>query len=402
MYIKYIVLPEKSAYSKVFSVKPEPISTLWNMLHEIIDPRRPQGKRHDLATLLTLAILAICCGQESYLAMNEWSINYQKMLLTHVSFLSGHTPDAATFHRVFARLDGMKFEKIVGQWLQAVIPTEKGEGIALDGKSLHGTVFHLVAAFSHIAKSVLFQMGTETKGKELVVGSEVLRHVLIKDRVVTGDALFAQRTLCEQIVKEQGGYVIRVKSNQEKLEKDIRLFFEELPFGKGIETTKTKDLWKGQKEIREIAVSTDPQLLSYLNWPGITHVWQQTKTVTRRNKEGLVKTTTECSVGIACIPKEIRQENNISHQIQEYIRGHWSIENRLHRQRDVILHEDKATIRKGHAPQIMATTKNIVLSLFHRATVRNFKTAQRRFAAHPEELFSFLGLTQIQETYSYA
>jgi hypothetical protein len=67
MLAKYIVLPEKSAYSKVFSVKPEPITTLWFMLHEIVDPRRKQGKRHDLPTLLTLAILAICCGQESYL-----------------------------------------------------------------------------------------------------------------------------------------------------------------------------------------------------------------------------------------------------------------------------------------------------------------------------------------------
>jgi len=137
MLSKYIVLPEKSAYSKVFSVKPESITTLWFMLHEIVDPRRPQGRRHDLPTLLTLAILAISCGQESYAAMHEWSVNYQEMLCTNVFFLSGHTPDAATFQRVFARLDQIRFEEVIGQWLQAVIPTEKGEGIALDGKSLH-------------------------------------------------------------------------------------------------------------------------------------------------------------------------------------------------------------------------------------------------------------------------
>jgi predicted transposase YbfD/YdcC len=397
MYFKYIVLSEKSAYSKVFSVKPEPITTLWFMLHEIIDPRRPQGRRHDLPTLLTLAILSICCGQESYLAMHEWSVNYQEMLSIHVPFLSGHTPDAATFHRVFARLDGSKFEEIVGQWLQSVIPTEKGEGIALDGKSLHGTVFHLVASFSHIAKGVLFEMSTETKGKELVVGPKVLTHLSIKDRVVTGDALFAQRMLCEQIVKRHGGYVIRVKGNQENMESDIRLFFKDIPFGKKLHTSKTTDHWKGQKEIREISVSSDLQLLSYLNWPGLTDVWQQTKTVT---KDGYTKK--EIVVGIACIPEEIRQEDKIAQQIQDYIRGHWGIENRLHRQRDMVFHEDHSTIRKGNGPQIMAATKNIVLSVFHRATVRNFKTAQRRFASHPEELFAFLGLTQIQKAYTYA
>ena len=401
MYSKYIVLPEKSAYSKVFSVKPEPITTLWFMLHEIVDPRRPQGRRHDLPTLLTLAILAICCGQESYLAMHEWSVNYQEMLSTHVSFLAGHMPDAATFQRVFARLDKVSFEAVVGAWLQAVVPTEKGEGLAMDGKSLHGTGFHLVAAFSRVAKGVLFQMGTETKGKELVVGPDVLRHVTIKDRVVTGDALFAQRGLCDQIVKGNGGYVIRAKGNQEKLEEDIRVFFKDVPFGKQLQTYTETDRWKGQKEVREVSVSSDSQLLFYLNWPGLTHVWQQTKTVTKKDAEGNPQTTTVVSVGIACIPQGIRQED-IAQQVYAYIRGHWSIENRLHRQRDMVFHEDHATIRRGNAPQIMASTKNIVLSLFHRATVRSFTTAQRRFAAHPEELFAFLGLNQVQKAQIYA
>jgi len=397
MLIKYTVLPEKSAYSKVFSVKPEPITTLWFMLHEIPDPRRAQGRRHDLPTLLTLAILAICCGQESYLAMSEWSVNYQEMMETYIPFLAGHTPDSSTFHRVFARLDRKSFEAVVGKWLQAVIPTVKGEGIALDGKSLHGTPYHLVAAFSHIARAVLFEMGVETKGKELVVGPDVLRHLTITDRVVTADALFAQRELCKQIVTGGGGYVIRVKGNQETLEQDIRLFFADIPFGKKVDTAMTKDLWKGQKETRLVSVSSDPQLLSYLNWPGLTHVWQMTKTVTRQGK-----TTKEVSVGIACIPEEIKEEDSLAEQTAGYIRGHWSIENRLHRQRDTVFHEDKACIRTGSAPQIMAAAKNIVLSIFHRATVRNFKTAQRRFAAHPEELFAFLGLTQVQNAYVYS
>lgn len=397
MYYKYIVLPEKSAYSKIFSVKPEPITTLWFMLHEIADPRRPQGKRHDLPTLLTLAVLAICCGQESFQAMHEWSINYQEMLTTHVGFLSGHMPDAATFHRVFARLDRFSFEEVVGKWLRAVIPTEKGEGIGLDGKSLHGTSFHLVAAFSHIAKGVLFEIGTEDKGKELVVGPEVIKHLTIKDRVVTADALFAQRQLCRQIVKDGGGFCIRVKGNQETLERDIHLYFKDLPFKAPVASYKTTDRWKGQIEKRTVTVSSDPQVISYLCWPGLTHIWYLKKEVTKNNK-----TTCTESVGIASLPEDLFANKNTAQQISGYIRGHWGIENRLHRTRDMVFNEDHATIRKGSAPQIMAAVKNIVLSIFHRATVRNFKTAQRRFAAHPEELFAFLGLTQVQKAYVYA
>jgi len=39
--------------------------------------------------------------------------------------------------------------------------------------------------------------------------------------------------------------------------------------------------------------------------------------------------------------------------------------------------------------------KSQVISILHRGTVRSFKIAFRRFAAHPEEMFQFLGLTDV-------
>jgi predicted transposase YbfD/YdcC len=44
-------------------------------------------------------------------------------------------------------------------------------------------------------------------------------HITVKEHVVTGDALFAQRTLCKQIKKAKGGYVFRVKGNQDILDR---------------------------------------------------------------------------------------------------------------------------------------------------------------------------------------
>src|SRR6266516_730642 len=199
MLYQYIVLPEKSAYSKVFSVKPEPVTTLWYTLHAVSDHRRKQGKRHDLPTLLALAILALCCGHTSYLAMQEWCENYQESIKTQIPFLAGHMPNAATFHRVFAQLEVAAFEEVIGNCLQAVIPLTSGEGIAIDGKEIHGTGLCIVSAFAHIAKAVLFEGGTDTKGKELVVGPNVLKHLTVTGHVVTGDALFTQRSLCKQI-----------------------------------------------------------------------------------------------------------------------------------------------------------------------------------------------------------
>lgn len=390
MYSQYIILPRSRAYSSIFSVKPEPITTLWYFLHTIPDPRRAQGRRHSLPIVLLLAILALCCGHTSYQAMSEWSENYQDLLTKQLPFLSGHTPDGATFHRVFSRLDVVVFEQVLGNWLQKVIPLAQGEGIAIDGKTISGTGIHIVAAFTHQLQSVLFEMGTDTKGKELVVGPEVLKNIPVKNHIITGDALFTQKKLCEQITKSYGGYVFTVKGNQENLEKAIRLYFSDLPWKAAVEKDTTVTRWKGRVEKRTIQMSSE--LNTYLHWPGLTHVWQCTREIKRNGQ-----TTTEIAVGIASLPEEYATAEKLNH----YLRGHWSIENSLHRTRDVSFHEDRATIRKGNAPHVMAALKNLVISILHRATVRSFPTAFRRFAAHPQELFQFLGLPAVQQAYVY-
>ena len=114
MFVKYIVLPQNCAYSKIFSVKPEPVTTLWYFLHSVSDYRRAQGKRHPLPIVLCLAILAMCCGQFSYEAIAEWCENYQGMLESYVPFLAGYMPCAATFHLVFRKLDKNGFEEVLG------------------------------------------------------------------------------------------------------------------------------------------------------------------------------------------------------------------------------------------------------------------------------------------------
>ena len=94
---------------------------------------------------------------------------------------------------------------------------------------------------------------------------------------------------------------------------------------------------------------------------------------------------------------EILQDRAIAQEVSEYIRGHWAIETRLHKQRDVVFGEDSSMVRKGHAPQTMAILRNIVTSIFRRGTVRNFKSAMRKFAADPTDLFAFLGLTAVTQ-----
>jgi hypothetical protein len=48
-------------------------------------------------------------------------------------------------------------------------------------------------------------------------------------------------------------------------------------------------------------------------------------------------------------------------------RAHWTIEHRLHWVRDVTFDEDRSRIRRGAGPQVMATVRNLAISLLRLA-----------------------------------
>lgn len=66
---------------------------------------------------------------------------------------------------------------------------------------------HLVAAFAQRTRLVLGQSQTRGKGHELVGVNAVLADLparLLSGRVVTGDALLAQRDLCRRLLAKGG------------------------------------------------------------------------------------------------------------------------------------------------------------------------------------------------------
>lgn len=71
-------------------------------------------------------------------------------------------------------------------------------------------------------------------------------------------------------------------------------------------------------------------------------------------------------------------------------RSHWSIENNLHRVRDVTFGEDASRVRCGNGPQILAATRNALTHLLAAAKLPNFAAALRRFAIRPFEALRLL------------
>ena len=75
------------------------------------------------------------------------------------------------------------------------------------------------------------------------------------------------------------------------------------------------------------------------------------------------------------------------------VRAHWTIENRLHGVRDVTFDEDRSQVRRGAGPQVMATVRNLAISLLRLAGAPFIAPALRQAGwSGPPTIFRLLGI----------
>lgn len=204
-----------------------PLSLL-EVLANIPDPRRRRGIRHPLPAILGLAALAMLTGCKSYQAIAQFGRDKGFALAHVLGFRRGKTPTKATYSTLFRRLDVVAFETALAQWIATRLSEEEMAVLALDGKTLRGSRDgtvpgqHLVSAYAVAAAAVLAQVRVDAKTNEHKAALQLLGILPIRGRILTGDAMFCQRDLCQEIIDKGGDYVFTVKDNQPSLAIDIQ------------------------------------------------------------------------------------------------------------------------------------------------------------------------------------
>jgi predicted transposase YbfD/YdcC len=287
-------------------------------------------------------------------------------------------------------IDLEEFERVVREFFAAQPKAGQSVVIALDGKTLRGTISagqthgrHLLAAYLPAEGWVVFQVEVANKENEIVAAPRVLKSLDLRGKIVTGDAMFAQRELSLQIVAAGGDYVWVVKDNQATLRQDIELLFQPEKTVKGFSqgtkdfrTAHTSEKGHGRQERRTLTVSTE--LKRYLDWPGAEQVFKLER-YSKRTKDG--HEMCEVVYGITSLTEDQAGPK----RLLELIRSHWGIENGLHYRRDETLREDWCHLKKGQAPRAMAVINNLIVGLALRLGRTNLAEARRYFDAHPQE-----------------
>jgi predicted transposase YbfD/YdcC len=327
------------------------------------------------------------------LAIAEWGARQDAAMLTTLGFADGRTPCQSTPHRLFRQLDSEALSarlSACGAPSAVSTPETAPHGVAIDGKTQrgrlrfaaeHDPVVHALSAFCHAHGIVLahepIDAGPDKAEAELTVTPALLARLDWRGRVLTGDALFCQRGVCEQILAAGGDFLLVVKENQGALYRDIALLFDPptVPAAPLTDRRVAHTLESGHgraMERRDLVASTD--LTGYLDWPGAAQVFRLERTW---REHGQPKRTLR--YGLTSLPPQQAD----AARLLALRRGHWSIENRLHRHKDVNFGEDASLIHAGAGPTVMALLRDAAISLLRRAGHRAIASRLRAHADQP-------------------
>ncbi len=373
------------------------LTQLYAQLQRLPDLRARRGVRYPLPMLLMVAILAKLTGQHQVRAIAEWAALRADDLTALFRFPRATMPHPTTWSRVLGTaVDVVAFEHLVRDVLYtpgAEVPDRASIALALDGNTLRGTIpvgqtqgVHLLAAYLPAEGVVLMQLDVSAKDNEIVIAPTVVAHLDLVGVVVTGDAMYTQRTFSTQIVEAGGDYVWLVKDNQPQLRDDIEQLFVPEPneLGTGAlptDFTTARTIEKGHGRIEERMLTTSSMLADYTPWPYLAQVFKLESHVTTR-----LGTHTTVRYGVTSLPVTVADAT----RLLALTRGPWGIENGLHYRRDMTLGEDWSLVRTGHAPHTLAALNNTVLGLFARHNQRNVPKAQRSLSYHLERALARL------------
>jgi len=373
--------------------------SLSHAFEQVKDGRKERGKRYPLALILTLLLLGKLAGETTIHGALEW-VNLRAHLLKKQLDWPRRFPSNATVTRALARCDAEQLVQVVaGVFLKARAEEKEREEsvttaltqVAMDGKTLRGTLghrqehqpgVHVVSWYEPETGLVLAHRAVEHKHNEISTLPGWLSPILVKDRIVTADALHTQRTFCADIIRFGGHYVLIVKKNHPTLWQDIHTFFTD-PQADADEWKQDHTWNKGHGRLEERRIWTTPLLnpLFGRDWAGAAQVF-----VIRRRVTYPLKCTQQIVYGITSLTPA--QAGPL--RLLELERTHWHIENRSHHRRDVTMGEDASQLRTAGAPLALAALNGAVLALMDWLHVSNMASQMRSFCARPQEALALL------------
>ena len=197
-------------------------SSLAEAMRAVADPRTATGRQFPLHAMLASAVLAFACGARTvsdvFRFVQELSAAQRRALgfrCAPDTWRRVPPPGEGCWRKVLSRV-------VPGELAQAVVAWQLSQAslpplLAIDGKTLHRGLATLVSLVDAQTGEPLVQLAQCGPGHEKTLAHELVKALpagLLEDKLVAGDALYADATLVRALVQEQGAItLVQLKDN---------------------------------------------------------------------------------------------------------------------------------------------------------------------------------------------
>jgi predicted transposase YbfD/YdcC len=361
-------------------------------LQELKDPRRKCGNlKHHLDEVIIIALIAKLAKCDNFVQMEVWARVNEAWLKTFLKLPNG-VPSHDTIRRVLSIISGEALQKVIHDWLLQNNSTPF-DFAHLDGKTMRGTrhksdgirALHILGVWASEAGLSLGQMAVGEKTNEITAAPKLLALLDLKEKVVTADALLCQTEIVEQIVSQEGDYVIAVKGNQPTLHTGVEQAFATKET-EAVVVEHTEEEKHGRIETRTVSVLPAKAMsICFGMWIGLLTIIMVDRIRTCL-KTG--KTTVERAYYISSLKKD-------DPRIAKAPRNHWGIES-MHWTLDVVFGEDNYKIRNRRAAENVSLLNRIATSLLKQeSSTESLPSKRTEAGSSPAFLAELLDLTPI-------
>lgn len=204
------------------------LTDLSAVFSQINDPRKKRGVRHPFHGVVSLVFLGLLGRITEMAVLVRWAEAHWEVLREPLGFTRGKPPCDTTISRLLAKISLAEFRQAFSTWLKSAVSDHRERWTAaIDGKTCRqgfdadGSPVQMLNVFLHTVKLTLDQWSIgDDKTNEPGSLKNHLAELLSAYpalRLLTGDAIYAQRPLMELIKTEGRDYLFQIKANQPEI-----------------------------------------------------------------------------------------------------------------------------------------------------------------------------------------
>lgn len=324
----------------------------------LTDLRVERTKLHLLTDIVFLTIMAVLSGADGCVGVEEFGKEREEWLRKYLELPEG-IPSHDTIGNVMSRICPEEFEACFLSWVKSVSQLSDQEIVSIDGKTLRRSydrsnskaAIHMVSAWANKNELILGQVKVDDKSNEITAIPKLIDSLFLEGAIVTIDAMGCQKKIVEKIIEKKADYLISLKGNQGALHEQVQHAFNTQ---RSALVDDQIDYGHGRIEQRNCQVIED------LKWVDEFGEWKGLTTIIKLNSESHDLNKGESTKETRYYISSLKGDPSL---INQAIRSHWGIENKVHWILDVSFREDDSRVREGNAAQNFSLIRRIALNL---------------------------------------